>query len=93
MKKCERQDVVSEMDDADFGLFTAEEENTLSTGEISEDIIASGMYNDNITWSLYKDGTLVVEGSGDMVMPRVNHWPWRPTITPYTRRKVYLLVG
>lgn len=86
-EESERQDVVSEMDDADFGLFTAEEENTLSTGEISEDIIASGMYNDNITWSLYKDGTLVVEGSGDMVMPRVNHWPWRPTITPIPEGK------
>ena len=86
-EESERQDVVSEMDDADFGLFTAEEENTLSTGEISEDIIASGMYNDNITWSLYKDGTLVVEGSGDMVMPRVNHWPLRPTITPIPEGK------
>lgn len=86
-KENEQQDIVSEMDDADFGLFTAEEENTLSTGEISEDIIASGMYNDNITWTLYNDGTLVVEGSGDMVMPRVNHWPWRPTITPIPEGK------
>lgn len=83
----EQQDIVSEMDDADFGLFTAEEENTLSTGEISEDIVASGMYNDNITWTLYNDGTLVVEGSGDMVMPRVNHWPWRPTVTPIPEGK------
>lgn len=83
----EQQNVGAEMNDADVGLFAAEEENALAAGESSENIIASGMYNDNITWTLYNDGTLVVEGSGDMVRPRVNQRPGRPTVTPIPEEK------
>ena len=68
------------LDDDD--LFSDEEESSANVGETYEGITASGIYNDNITWTLYDDGTLIVAGSGDMVMPKINSWPWRPTITP-----------
>lgn len=37
-----------------------------TNGTGSTDIISSGLYGSNISWSLYKDGTLVISGVGSM---------------------------
>ena len=33
---------------------------------VSQDIIGTGNYGDNLTWILYNDGTLIISGEGDM---------------------------
>lgn len=45
-----------------------------ATGENTSGVKASGSVNNNMTWTLYEDGELVISGTGGM-----NVVPWRPT--------------
>lgn len=54
----ENQDIVDEFSD---GI-----KNIIGVGEKDKAIIANGDANQNITWTLYDDGELVITGSGDM---------------------------
>lgn len=48
---------------------------TVSAAEVVE----SGKYGDNLTWTFYSDGVLTIEGIGEMTYSRgINQYPWYP---------------
>lgn len=43
------------------------------------EIIESGKHGDNLTWTVYSDGVIAIEGIGDMKYTRgINQYPWYP---------------
>ena len=60
-------DAAIEENQNEENVFSDGEENAVEVGEEnSKGITASGEVNENITWTLYDDGELVIAGSGEM---------------------------
>ncbi|MBQ8349776.1 MAG: leucine-rich repeat protein [Ruminococcus sp.] len=60
-------------------LFSAEynKENLLAVS--AAEVIESGKYGDNLTWTFYSDGVLEIDGTGEMMYTRgINQYPWYP---------------
>ena len=53
-----------EISDDDVVLFSDGEDSSVSPGDDSQGITASGQVNENISWTLYDDGKLVIDGNG-----------------------------
>ena len=60
-------------------VFSAEynKENLLTVS--AAEVIASGEYGDNLTWTFYSDGVIAIDGTGEMMYTRgINQYPWYP---------------
>lgn len=60
-------------------FFSAEynKENLLTVS--AAEVIESGKYGDNLTWTFYSDGVIAIDGTGEMMYTRgINQYPWYP---------------
>lgn len=55
-----------QLEDDDIALFSDGEDSAVSPGDDSQGITASGQVNESISWTLYDNGELVIDGIGDM---------------------------